>query len=349
MTAIMQVPATDLAAQWREIQEEVEPKILDLMRRGDYLGGAEVEAFEREFAAYVGAPHAVACSSGTDAVELMVRATTKPSDTVCVPRKTFVATLAAVERSGRDVAMDGDCGDARIAVWLYGSTIDAEAIRQHCAEEGVTLLEDASQAHGNPVAGKVGVAAAWSLYPSKNLGGIGQGGVVTFKDSMAAAKARRIREHGYDRATDRHWGRGFNMRLDGINAIALRAKLKRLDAWVARKRDIAAQYLAGLKNETWLQFDNHHDWRPEPNHAFHQFAVNVVDSCGVARAGLRDHVLGYLRAQGIGAMVHYRQTADYREDEWSRSVLSLPCHAHMSDEQVAYVIEHVKRAARGGS
>lgn len=355
----MTVPATDLAAQWREIQDEVEPKLLDLMRRGDYLGAAEVAAFEAEWAAYVGAPHAVACSSGTDAVELMVRACTdgyKPL--VEVPRRTFVATLAAVERSGVDYTLErSDRADARIAVWLYGSTQGADVIQRECAERGVMLLEDASQAHGNPRAGKVGVAAAWSLYPSKNLGGIAQGGIVTFKHRVHAERARLIREHGYDRATDTHVMRGFNMRLDGGNAVALRAKLKRLDKWVARKREIAAQYLAAFKDERAIRCDNHVDWVPEPDHCYHQFVVTIVRSYSTNNGmgyieyhdsgTSRDAVLAFLRSHGIGAMVHYRTTADGREDDWSRSCLSLPVHPHLTDGQVAYVIEHVKRAVRG--
>lgn len=350
--AILQVPATDLAAQWREIADEVEPVVLALLRSGNYLGQEAVEAFEAEFAAYVGGGvHAVACSSGTDAVELMVRATTEPNARVDVPSETFVATLAAVERSGRTI---GAPRDARIAVWLYGSTANADAISRLCAEEGSMLLEDASQAHGNKLAGTIGTAAAWSLYPSKNLGGIGQGGVVTFKHRIHADKARLIREHGYERATDRHVMRGFNMRLDGVNADCLRVKLRHLDAWVARKREIAKRYISGLRKVALLSgadapmaigFECEYkvsvgDVQVEPDHCFHQFVIRVAN---------RDAVLSYLRSVGIGAMVHYRTTADGRETEWSRSVLSLPCHAHMSDEQVEYVIEHVKRAVRGGA
>jgi len=343
MAAVLQVPATDLAAQWREIADEVEPVVLARLRSGNYLGAESVEAFEHEFAAYVGGGvHAVACSSGTDAVELMVRACTDDNARVSVPSETFVATRAAVERSGRRIEFNEQ--DAHVAVWLYGSTADADRVARSCAEAGVQLLEDASQAHGNKRAGTIGVAAAWSLYPSKNLGGMGQGGVVTFKDSVAAAKARRIREHGYDRATDRHWSRGWNLRMDGVNADVLRAKLKRLDAWVERKRQIARAYTDEL-----LAFHKAREYdepygielklpKWEPDHAWHQYVV---------RTNGRDRVLAYLRSVGIGAMVHYRTTADGRETEWSRSVLSLPCHAHMSDEQVAYVIEHVKKAVRG--
>lgn len=332
MTAILQVPATDLAAQWREIADEVEPVVLARLRSGNYLGTDAVEAFESEFAVYVGGGvHAVACSSGTDAVELMVRATTETGARVAVPGETFVATLSAVERSGRSIGNENP--NARIAVWLYGSTMYADGIARDCAERGVTLLEDASQAHGNKRAGRIGTAAAWSLYPSKNLGAAGQAGVVTFKHRIHAERARLIREHGYDRATDSHVMRGFNLRMDGIQAEVLRAKLKRLDAWVARKREIAKRYLSDFDEPIGLPA-----W--EPDHAWHQFVVRVGD---------RDRVLSYLRSVGIGAMVHYRQTADGRETEWSRSVISLPINPHLSDEQVEYVIHHVKAAVRGST
>ena len=341
MTAILQVPATDLAAQWREIADEVEPVVLARLRSGNYIGNEAVEAFEAEFAAYVGGGvHAVACSSGTDAVELMVRATTVENADVAVPAETFVATLAAVERSGRSVVGSIDDADACVAVWLYGSTANADAIKSACGERGVMLLEDCSQAHGNMRAGTFGTAAAWSLYPSKNLGAAGQAGIITFRHKIHADKARLIREHGYERATDRHVMRGFNLRMDGIQADVLRAKLKRLDAWTARKREIAAAYALGLVAEHSASATHPLLTLPsiEPDHAWHQFVVRLPK---------RDAVLAYLRSVGIGAMVHYRTTADGRETEWSRSCLSLPCHAHMSDEQVAYVIEHVKRAVRG--
>lgn len=338
----MQVPAIDLAAQWRDIADEAEPLLLARARSGNYLGSEAVEAFEQEWAAYVGGGvHAVACSSGTDAVELMVRATTEQHARVSVPSETFVATLGAVERSGRTAVLSGGHVHARIAVWLYGSTADADSIAQECAEAGIPLLEDASQAHGNRLAGRIGLAAAWSLYPSKNLGGIGQGGVVTFRHKIHADKARLIREHGYERATDRHVMRGFNCRMDGINADVLRLKLKHLDRYVARKRDIAATYDAGLARDAdGLRFDD--DLRRpsmrDPNHAWHQYAIRVIH---------RDAVLASLRTAGIGAMVHYRTTADGRETEWSRETLSLPINPHLTDEQVAYVIEHVKKAVRG--
>lgn len=366
--ATMSVPAVDLAAQWAEIREEAEPLVIKRLASGDYLGADVVSAFESEFAAYVGGGvHAVACSSGTDAVELMVRATTPEGATVGVPLSTFVATLAAVERSGRTPVMTlppaktANMGEnftdapAAIAVWLYGSTAEADDYVRECGRDGVMLLEDCSQAHGNRRAGTIGVAAAWSLYPSKTLGGIGQGGIVTFRDSLAAAKARRIREHGYDKATDRHWGRGFNMRMDGINAEVLRVKLRHLDKWTARRREIAKAYHNGLCDLDPALNSYHrvaeatrairesmpHLRLPEidEHHALHQYVVTIND-------GRRDRILAYLRAQGIGAMVHYRTTADGRENEWTRSCLSLPIWPTLTDEQIAYVIEHVKRAVR---
>ena len=333
MAAILQVPATDLAAQWREIADEVEPVVLARLRSGNYLGAESVEAFEHEFAAYVGGGvHAVACSSGTDAVELMVRATTERDDSVHVPSETFVATLGAVERSGRYVEHDASAArlHAHVAVWLYGSTAGADAIARECAERGVQLLEDASQAHGNRLAGRIGTAAAFSLYPSKNLGGIGQGGVVTFRHKIHAEKAKLIREHGYERATDRHVMRGFNMRLDGVNADCLRVKLRYLDKWVARKRVVAATYLSELAGIDGLRLPQ---WEPE--HAWHQFSVRVKN---------RDEVAAKLRARGVGAMVHYRTTADGRETDWTRENLSLPIFPHISDEQVAHVVASVKES-----
>lgn len=336
MTADAPIPLVDLAAQWREIEDEAMPLVQARLRSGDYLGHDTIAAFEQEWAAYVGGGvHAVACSSGTDAVELAVRSCTDDDAIVGVPSETFVATWAGVERSGRTPWRDDGPGApspgfvARIGVWLYGSTAGADALRDECRREGSILIEDASQCHGNKRAGTIGDAAAWSLYPSKNLGGIGQGGVVTFKDSVAAARARRIREHGYDRATDRHWGRGFNMRMDAINADVLRVKLRHLDRWTARRREIAKRYIDELSRVVQCP-----EW--EADHAWHLFVVRYHKG--------RDIALAHLRARGVMAQVHYRTTADGRETEWSRSVLSLPCHAQMTESQVDRVIEAVKES-----
>jgi dTDP-4-amino-4,6-dideoxygalactose transaminase len=348
----------NLAAQWAEIADEAEPIVLQRLRSGDYLGHDAIAAFEAEFAAYVGGGvHAVACSSGTDAVELMVRATTGPSETVAVQDRTFVATLAAVERSGRRTDVGPPVGhqwanaDAAIATWLYGSTANSGFIEAECRERGIRLLEDASQAHGNKRAGTIGDAAAWSLYPSKNLGACGQAGVVTFKDSIAAARAKRIREHGYDRATDRHWGRGFNLRMDAVQADILRIKLRYVDKWTARRRQIAEIYVSELRNRlerrgiadaciAELKGDYSHRGRlvvelpeNEPHHAWHLFTVRCND---------RDKLVARLRERGIMAGVHYRTTADGAENDWSRTTLSLPCHAQMSDSDVARVIDAVR-------
>jgi dTDP-4-amino-4,6-dideoxygalactose transaminase len=260
-----------------------------------------------------------------------------------VDEATFVATTAGVERAGRSVVANHERvtrDGYTIATWLYGSTRDGEALARQCRERGDVLLEDASQAHGNKLAGTFGDAAAWSLYPSKNLGGIGQGGVVTFKDSLAAAKARRIREHGYDRATDRHFGRGFNMRMDAINADVLRVKLRHLDKWTARRREIARAYIDELGSPTVCPYLMRRTSEPldglpkwDDNHAWHLFVVRVAN---------RDTVLAKLRAQGVMAQVHYRTDAFGRENDWNRECLSLPCHAQMSDSDVERVIEAVK-------
>jgi dTDP-4-amino-4,6-dideoxygalactose transaminase len=329
------IPLVDLAASYAEIRDEVEPIILDRLRSGDYLGADTISAFEREWAAYVGGGvEAVACSSGTDAVELMVRATTQYGDTIACDRRTFVAQIAAVERAGRtpvEGPFDGEwCrpGTTVLATWLYGSTANADVYASQCREQGATLLEDASQAHGNKRAGTIGDAAAWSLYPSKNLGACGQAGVVTFKDPIAAARARRIREHGYDRKHDRHFERGFNMRMDAVQADILRAKLKRLDGWVARRREIAALY-----NESIPPMVR----RPmiEPDHAWHIYAINV---------DARDDVQRRMREQGVVTGVHYRRDAFGRETEWSRTTLSLPMYPQMTDEQVERVVRALEKS-----
>lgn len=341
------IPMVDLRAAWADIADEVEPIVLERLRSGDYLGADTIAAFEREFAAYVGGGvEAVACSSGTDAVELMVRATTEPGAVVDVQERTFVATVAGVERAGRAVQRDAlsqrwwshppelrpaQRADAAILTHLYGTVGDAQNRAREWREIGVTVLEDASQAHGHALAGRIGDAAAFSLYPSKNLGGIGQGGICTFADSVAAARARRIREHGYDKRTDRHWSRGFNMRLDAANADVLRVKLRRLPEWTTRRRQIAAHYIDSLSSVASLSMPFN-----DPQHVWHLFVVrtkNIDD---------RDVVIGKLRERGVMAAVHYRRDAFGSEAPWCRDSISLPLYPQLSDAQVERVISAVR-------
>jgi dTDP-4-amino-4,6-dideoxygalactose transaminase len=327
------IPLVDLKAQWAEIADECEPLVLDRLRSGDYLGHETIAAFEREWAEYVGGGvHAVACSSGTDAVELAVRICTPEGAEVGVDEMGFVATTAAVERAGRRVVPNHErvTGDGyTIATWLYGSTVYADELARQCRERGDVLIEDASQAHGSPKAGRVGAAAAFSLYPSKNLGGVTQGGVVTFRDPIAAARARRVREHGYDRKSDQHFERGWNMRMSAFNADVLRVKLKRLDGWIARRREIAATYCSGLTNVSGLMLPD-----LEPDHVWHIFSVRVSRD--------RDRVINRLRERGVSAAVHYRTDAFGRESRWTRENMSLPMFPQMTDSQVERVINAVK-------
>lgn len=342
------IPLVDLRAAWAEIADEVEPLILERLRSGDYLGVETIAAFEREFAAYVGGGvEAVACSSGTDAVELMVRCCTDDDALVDVESQTFVATVAGVERAGRRVLRDAvwslrpgvtpeclpdEMPTAAIKTHLYGDTNTYGV--SHWKEHGVTILEDASQAHGNRRAGTIGVAAAWSCYPSKNLGAAGQAGICTFRDSVAAARARRIREHGYERKHDEHFGRGFNMRMDAVQADILRVKLRRLDGWVARRREIAKTYNTALKSlvSTYgplLTPDGDDD------HAWHVYSLRIVN-------GRRDQYLAGLRERGVMAAVHYRRDAFGRDAGWCNEALSLPMYPQMTDSQVQRVIDTVR-------
>jgi dTDP-4-amino-4,6-dideoxygalactose transaminase len=343
------IPLVDLAASYAEIQEEVEPLILSRLRSGDYLGAETIAAFEREWAAYVGGGvEAVACSSGTDAVELAVRCCTDEGATVDVQERTFIATVAAVERAGRKVQRDvlnerweyhpreerpKNEASAAILTHLYGSTCGAREKARSWRDRGAIVIEDASQAHGNKVAGTVGDAAAWSLYPSKNLGSVTQAGVVTFKDSIAAARARRMREHGYDRKHDRHFGRGWNLRMNAISADVLRVKLRHLDRWVERRRAIAGAYrlaLGGPKTSAYA-LPAH-----EPDHAWHIFPLRVH------AWSLRDQYVAQLRERGVMAAVHYRRDAFGNEAGWCTDEISLPVFPQMTDEQIGRVIDAVK-------
>lgn len=310
----MSVPFLDLGAAYQELQSEIESAVLASMRTGWYILGPEVEAFEADFAAYCEAAHCVGVANGLDALHLALRAMdVGPGDEVIVPSNTYIATWLAVSQCGATPVpvepvdttynIDPSLIEAAITprtrvilpVHLYGQPADLDPILAIAKKHGLKVLEDAAQAHGARYRGKRigghGDAVAWSFYPGKNLGALGDGGAVTTNDPAIAERIRVLRNYG-SRVKYVNEEQGYNSRLDPIQAAALRVKLKYLDEWNARRAEVASRYNAALDN-TGLVLPAAPEWA---NPVWHLYVVRSP-----RRESLQDH----LAEQGIGSLIHY--------------------------------------------
>lgn len=364
----MTIPFLDLKASYTAMQSDIDAAVGRVLASGWYIGGPEVEAFEREFAEYVGAAHCVAVANGLEALQLaLLSVGVQPGDEVIVPTHTFVATWLAVTQCGAvPVPVEIDAASyqldasrvaealtsrcrAIVPVHLYGIPADLEPILAIAARRGVAVVEDAAQAHGTRYRGRRigahGAAASWSYYPGKNLGAFGDAGAVTTDDAALAARLRRLRNYGSD-VRYVHEVQGFNSRLDPVQAAVLRVKLQRLDAWNARRASIAARYQRDLSG-TGLVLPTVPAGAESSWHLF------------VVRHPRRDALRETLRAAGVETLIHYpippHLQGAYAGLGYTRgafpiaeatadSVLSLPIGPAMTDAQVTTVIEAVRTA-----
>lgn len=309
------VPFLDLAALHAPLAAEFDAAWRRVMASSQFILGPELEAFEAEFAAYCGCRHCVGTGNGLDALTLaLIAAGIGAGDEVIVPGQTFIATWLAVTHAGATpVPVDVDAAAynidparieaaltqrtrAIVPVHLYGRPADMAAIGKIAERHGLFVLEDAAQAHGARYrgrrAGSLGHAAAFSFYPVKNLGALGDGGAVTTDDEQLAARLRRLRNYGSTRKYQ-HDEIGFNSRLDELQAALLRVKLPHLDAWNARRAEIAGHYGSALA-DLRLALPPEDDANYAP--AWHQYVVRVDD---------RDSLQEALRRRAIATMVHY--------------------------------------------
>ena len=363
----MKVPFLDLRPAYRELQVELDAAWRRVMESGWYILGEEVEAFEHEFAAYCGAKHCVGVGNGLDALILILRGhEIGIGSEVIVPANTYIATWLAVSYVGAtpvpvepdlqtynlDPGRIEDAITARtraiIPVHLYGQPAEMEAIREIAIRHGLKVIEDAAQAHGATYRGKragnLGNAAAFSFYPTKNLGAFGDAGAVVTNDDGIADRVRVLRNYG-SRIKYCNEVKGVNSRLDPIQASFLRVKLKHLDDWNERRRNVAQKYLEALNGcpDVILPSVGR---GAEP--AWHQF---------VLRHFRRDKLQKHLNESGIGTLVHYpvppHLSKAYASGGWKRgdfplteeladTVLSIPIGPHLHDDGIASVIQAFK-------
>jgi dTDP-4-amino-4,6-dideoxygalactose transaminase len=347
--------------------------LLDAVARvldgGRYILGPEVEAFEREFAAYLGAAHAIGVASGTDALQLALRALgIGPGDAVLTVSHTAVATVAAIELTGATPVLV-DVDEARmtlspeslqatvetlskthrfravVPVHLYGQPADMAAIRRVTARHGLFLLEDCAQAHGAMLdgdkVGTLGDIAAFSFYPTKNLGAFGDAGAIVTSDAALATRVRELREYGWRERYVSHEA-GVNSRLDELQAALLRVLLPHLDADNERRRQVAALYSRLLARGPYALPGEAKGTR----HVYHQYVI---------RTPRRDALRAFLAERGIGTLVHYPQPVHLQPayagriatdprglpvtERLCREIVSLPIHPGLSDADVEAVCD----------
>jgi dTDP-4-amino-4,6-dideoxygalactose transaminase len=369
----MKVPFLDLKAPYHELHTEMDAAYRRVMESGWFIQGEEVQAFEREFAAYCEVKHCIGVGNGLDALHLILRACgIGEGDEVIVPANTFIATWLAVSYSGatpipiepdpQTYNLDPHCLEAAITtktraimpVHLYGQTADMDPILAIAEKHGLKVIEDAAQAQGaryrGRLSGTLGEAAGFSFYPGKNLGALGDAGAIVTNDDDLAERVRMYGNYG-SKVKYYHDAKGYNSRLDEFQAAFLRVKLVHLEEWNRRRRQIAAFYLQNLADLPGLTLPQAPDWASP---VWHIFPILYIE---------RDRLQEYLKEKGVGTLIHYpvppHLAKAYQEFGFSKgdfpisesiaaTQLSLPISPHMDMDDAGYVVhalqEYLSRA-----
>ncbi|MFP5229772.1 MAG: DegT/DnrJ/EryC1/StrS family aminotransferase [Acidobacteriota bacterium] len=389
MYASNDIPFLDLVTPHVELEEELTAVFRRALFSAGFVGGPMVEDFEKAFAAFCDTTHSVAVNSGTDALRFAIMACDiAPGDVIVTVPNTFIATSEAISQAGaipefvdidentynlsierlQEYLEEGCARDASgrliskrhqrpvaaiIPVHLYGQMADMDSILRLAGQYGLTVIEDACQAHGAEYfsgklnrwmkAGTMGRAAAFSFYPGKNLGALGEGGAVTTNDSAIAAKIRMIREHGQAKKYY-HDMEGYNGRLDSVQCGLLQVKLGHLAKWNAQRRDRAAEYDRLLAGNDAITCPYEPSWSRA---VYHLYVVRTADRDGLAQ---------HLKTAGIGTGIHYPvplhlqkayKGMNYRETDFpvatrlAREILSLPMYPQLLSEQQARVTDEI--------
>jgi len=377
------IPIMDLKRQYRALKAEIDAAVDEVLDSGWFVLGKQVEAFEREFAEYCGVKYAVGVGSGVEAIHLaLVAAGIGPGDEVITVPNTAVPTALGISFAGArptfaDIEADTYLIDperveaaithrtkAIMPVHLYGQVVAMAPLREIARSRGLLVIEDAAQAHGATYQGKkagaLGDAGCFSFYPSKNLGCYGEGGAVTTNDERIAERVRMLRNYGQ---SDRyhHKLKGYNSRLDEMQAAILRVKLRHLDAGNERRREIASLYNAGLVTADVVCPIVRAEYEPRTNelvrggHVYHLYVV---------RSKQRDALQAHLKARGVGTQIHYPIPVHLQQayadlglgpgsypvaEQAAREVLSIPIYPELADAEAREVIEAIESFPKSGS
>jgi len=362
------IPMVDLKTQYHALKQEIDTAVLDALESTQFILGPNVTNLEKETATYLGCPHAVGVASGTDALHLAVLAAgIKPGDEVITTPFTFIATAEAICYAGATpVFVDVDAQTfnivpelieqaitprtkAIIPVHLFGQPADLTTINEICLRHNLVMIEDCAQsfgaASGGRMTGSIGAFGCFSFFPSKNLGGYGDGGLVTCATAEGAETLKMLRNHG-SKVRYHHDVIGFNSRLDDLQAAILRVKLRHIDRFNQERRRVAHRYSEGLKDLVAVPFED-----GKGVHVYHQYTV-LTDR--------RDTIMAKLTEQQIASAVYYPIPL-HRQDVFAQQCqnlslpvaesiatrcMSLPVYPEMTNEQVDQVIEAVREALK---
>ena len=356
----------DLKSQYQSIKPEIDEAIQSVIENSAFIGGEHVAQFETNFSNYVGTDYCIGVGNGTDALEIAIEALDMPIDSeIIVPANSFIASSEAVTRSGhRVVFVDIDTESyvisiedlkgritpktkAIMAVHLYGHPCNMDELAKIAKEYNLYIIEDCAQAHGAEYKGKkvggIGDIATFSFYPGKNLGAYGDGGAITTNNLELSVQCRKIANHGRTAKYD-HDFEGRNSRLDSLQAAILNVKLKYLDGWIDKRMQVADKYLLELDGVEDIALPVKQDWAKQAYHLF------------VIRTNRRDELKSYLTEKDIQTGIHYpislpklkayQYTKQANDQMFANasdtSLLSLPIGEHLTDQDIAHVINTVK-------
>jgi len=362
-TGVQAIPLLDLTRQYQPLREPIQAALARVAESQRFILGAEVERFEQRFAEYCGTRYAIGCASGTDALELaLMAANIGPGDEVLTVPFTFFATAGAIMSAcAQPVFIDVEPGSfnldvrqldhalaahpsikAILPVHLYGSCADMGPILERAAARGIPVIEDAAQAVGaewrGQRAGSIGTIGCFSFFPTKNLGGFGDGGMLTTNDEELARKLRALRVHGSFEKYIHQWA-GMNSRLDALQAAVLDVKLDHLDDWNRARQRNAALYRESLAGIVTTPVQQPYQTR----HVYNQFVI---------RCARRDELRKFLAESGVGTEVYYPlplhlqpalaaygyRAGDFpASEQLSKEVLALPIFAELTEEEIATV------------
>jgi dTDP-4-amino-4,6-dideoxygalactose transaminase len=370
-----EIRMVDLRGQYQRLKSEIDAAIQEVLNETDFIQGKAVRNFEEQLSDFLGGTHVISCANGTDALQLAMMALGfKPGDEIILPVHTYVATAEViallqlvpvfVDVDERSFTIDIDAIERKVTsrtvaivpVHLYGQCAEMEGLLAVAERHGLRVIEDTAQALGADFiqsngaarkAGTLGHVGTTSFFPSKNLGGFGDGGALMTSDADLASRLRMMANHGQAQKY-KHDVIGVNSRLDTLQAAILRAKLRHLSDFTSRRQAVANYYDRALKSVDFLRTP----WRvPYSTHVYHQYTVQTV---GIDRDVFKD----YLQQHGIPSMIYYpiplHLQKAYRQERFgegsfpvterlSKTVLSLPIHTEMDKTQLSYICETIRK------